>query len=146
MPWGLGRISISHPCVLRLETTRTTGKNDLKGQVLPDMSYCISDTMSISPRYTNNWCNRLVGDCFLPPEKRVTRSVLHYLEHSQDAKRAWKSVDGQANRLFRLFGVRSAAAFRSARTGDICGQLISWIGWGTPQNARFTGLSAISTL
>lgn len=29
-------------------------------------------------RYTNNWCNRLVADCHLPPEDRVTRSTLHY--------------------------------------------------------------------
>ena len=28
--------------------------------------------------YTNNWHNRLVGDCFLPPEQRVTRSQVHY--------------------------------------------------------------------
>ena len=28
--------------------------------------------------YTNNWHNRLVGDCALPPEARVTRSVLRY--------------------------------------------------------------------
>ena len=29
-------------------------------------------------RYTNNWYNRLVGDCFLKPEDRVTRSTLRY--------------------------------------------------------------------
>ena len=28
--------------------------------------------------YTNNWHNRLVGDCALPPEARVTRSTVHY--------------------------------------------------------------------
>ena len=28
--------------------------------------------------YTNNWHNRLVGDCSRPPEARVTRSVLRY--------------------------------------------------------------------
>ena len=32
----------------------------------------------IEIRYTNNWCNRLVGDCFLPAENRVTRSTVHY--------------------------------------------------------------------
>ena len=32
----------------------------------------------IEIRYTNNWYNRLVGDCFLPAEKRVTRSTVHY--------------------------------------------------------------------
>lgn len=29
-------------------------------------------------RYTNNWYNRLVGDCFLDESNRVTRSTLHY--------------------------------------------------------------------
>ena len=29
-------------------------------------------------RYTNNWHNRLVGDCTLPVEKRVTQSNVHY--------------------------------------------------------------------
>lgn len=28
--------------------------------------------------YVNNWHNRLVGDCALPPEKRVTRSTVRY--------------------------------------------------------------------
>ena len=32
----------------------------------------------IEIRYTNNWYNRLVGDCFLPAENRVTRSTVHY--------------------------------------------------------------------
>ena len=32
----------------------------------------------IEIRYTNNWYNRLVGDCFLPAEDRVTRSTLRY--------------------------------------------------------------------
>ena len=31
----------------------------------------------IEIRYTNNWYNRLVGDCFLPAENRVTRSTVH---------------------------------------------------------------------
>ena len=34
-------------------------------------------------RYTNNWFNRLVGDCFLGPEERVTRSTLRYWRHSR---------------------------------------------------------------
>ncbi len=29
-------------------------------------------------RVANNWHNRLIGDCFLPAEKRVTRSTLRY--------------------------------------------------------------------
>lgn len=32
----------------------------------------------IEIRYTNNWYNRLVGDCFLPAENRVTCSSVHY--------------------------------------------------------------------
>ena len=32
----------------------------------------------IEIRYTNNWYNRLVGDCFLKPEERVTRSTVRY--------------------------------------------------------------------
>ena len=32
----------------------------------------------IEIRYTNNWFNRLVGDCFLKPEERVTRSTVRY--------------------------------------------------------------------
>ena len=32
----------------------------------------------IEIRYTNNWYNRLVGDCFLPAENRVTCSTVHY--------------------------------------------------------------------
>ena len=37
----------------------------------------------IEIRYTNNWYNRLVGDCFLSPEERVTRSTLRYWRHSR---------------------------------------------------------------
>ena len=33
---------------------------------------------SIEIRYTNNWYNRLVGDCFLPESDRVTKSNLRY--------------------------------------------------------------------
>ena len=36
----------------------------------------------IEIRYTNNWYNRLVGDCFLPQEGRITHSLFHY----------WKAV------------------------------------------------------
>lgn len=32
----------------------------------------------IEIKYVNNWYNRLVGDCFLDPEDRVTRSCLQY--------------------------------------------------------------------
>ena len=32
----------------------------------------------IEIRYTNNWANRLVGDCFLEPKDRVTVSTMKY--------------------------------------------------------------------
>ena len=47
----------------------------------------------IEIRYTNNWYNRLVGDCFLEPEDRVTRSTLQYWTKPRgypDAKRPWR--------------------------------------------------------
>ena len=46
----------------------------------------------IEIRYTNNWFNRLVGDCFLEPENRVTRSTLRYSakpREKSDPKRPW---------------------------------------------------------
>lgn len=46
----------------------------------------------IKIRYTNNWFNRLVGDCFLKPEERVTRSTLRYSAKPRaksDPKRPW---------------------------------------------------------
>ena len=47
----------------------------------------------IEIRYTNNWYNRLVGDCFLNPEGRVTRSTLHYWNVPRvknDPARPWR--------------------------------------------------------
>lgn len=41
----------------------------------------------IEIRYTNNWFNRLVGDSFLAPEDRVTRSNLRYWKRSRKWKR-----------------------------------------------------------
>jgi len=43
-------------------------------------------------RYTNNWYNRLVGDCFLSAENRVTRSTLRYWKkpREKDPVRPWK--------------------------------------------------------
>lgn len=41
----------------------------------------------IEIRYTNNWFNRLVGDCFLNPEERVTRTNLRYWKRSRKWKR-----------------------------------------------------------
>ena len=45
----------------------------------------------IEIRYVNNWYNRLLGDCFLPPERRVTKSVLRYWTEPRkaDPKRPW---------------------------------------------------------
>ena len=45
----------------------------------------------IEIRYVNNWYNRLLGDCFLPPEKRVTRSTLRYWNEprKKDPARPW---------------------------------------------------------
>ena len=44
-----------------------------------DVSSAVREGVNeIEIRYTNNWYNRLVGDCFLPAEKRVTCSTVHY--------------------------------------------------------------------
>ncbi len=49
-----------------------------------DVSHALREgDNEIEIRYTNNWYNRLVGDCFLKPEKRVTRSTLRYWRHAR---------------------------------------------------------------
>ena len=48
----------------------------------------------IEVRYVNNWYNRLLGDCFLPPERRVTKSVLRYWTEPRkgDPARPWATL------------------------------------------------------
>lgn len=44
-------------------------------------------------RYTNNWCNRMVGDCSLAATERVTRSLVRYCDfprEKKDPKKPWK--------------------------------------------------------
>ena len=49
-----------------------------------DVSTAIRDGENeIEIRYTNNWYNRLVGDCFREPGQRVTRSTLRYWSSSR---------------------------------------------------------------
>ena len=43
----------------------------------------------IEIRYTNNWANRLVGDCFLEPADRVTASNMRYSREPRTGK-GWK--------------------------------------------------------
>jgi hypothetical protein len=44
-----------------------------------DISSAVRDGANdIEIRYTNNWANRLVGDCFLEPADRVTASNMRY--------------------------------------------------------------------
>ena len=49
---------------------------------------------TIVVRVTNNWYNRLLGDCFLPEKERVTRSTIRYWNvkrERNDPKRPWKT-------------------------------------------------------
>lgn len=40
-------------------------------------------------KYVNNWRNRLIGDCLLPPEKRVTQSTVHYWTKPRAGNLIW---------------------------------------------------------
>ena len=45
-------------------------------------------------RVTNTWRNRLIGDCLLPPERRVTRSCLEYKQAPHNnARGEWGFAD-----------------------------------------------------
>ena len=45
---------------------------------------------SLEIRYVNNWQNRLIADCMLPPEKRVTKSTIHYWDKPRKGNLVWK--------------------------------------------------------
>ena len=59
-----------------------------------DVSAAIREGVNtLEIRYINNWYNRMVGDCFLAPEKRVTQSVVRYWNiprTAKDPKRPWE--------------------------------------------------------
>ena len=55
-----------------------------------DISSAVRDGVNdIEIRYTNNWANRLVGDCFLEPADRVTASNMRYSREPRTGK-GWK--------------------------------------------------------
>ena len=60
-----------------------------------NISAAVKDgTNELEIRYINNWYNRLVGDCALPENERVTKSNLHYWTKPRlpkDPKKPWKS-------------------------------------------------------
>ena len=45
---------------------------------------------SVEIWYVTNWQNRLIGDCLLPPEKRVTKSTIHYWEKPRKGNLVWR--------------------------------------------------------
>ena len=58
-----------------------------------DISAAVRDGENeIEIRYTNNWYNRLVGDCFLDAKDRVTQSTLRYWDvpRQRNAERPWE--------------------------------------------------------
>ncbi len=44
----------------------------------------------IQIRFTNTWANRLIGDCFLPEEERVTVSGIRYHKRAREGKTFWQ--------------------------------------------------------
>ena len=44
----------------------------------------------IELRYVNNWQNRRIADSMLPPEKRVTKSTIHYWGKPRKGNLLWK--------------------------------------------------------
>jgi len=59
-----------------------------------DISSAVVDgPNALEIRYTNNWYNRLVGDCALPEAERVTKSVVRYWNVPRtypDPKQPWR--------------------------------------------------------
>ena len=73
--------------------------------------------------YTNNWFNRLVGDCFLEPANRVTRSNLRYWHHS----RKWESEplpDSADVRIYRRMRCSGPSADDPLQSSGILGPVV----------------------
>jgi len=73
--------------------------------------------------YTNNWYNRLVGDCFLEPANRVTRSNLRYWHHS----RKWESEplpDSADVRIYRRMRCSGPSADDPLQSSGILGPVV----------------------
>ena len=70
-----------------------------------------------------NWYNRLVGDCFLEPANRVTRSNLRYWHHS----RKWESEplpDSADVRIYRRMRCSGPSADDPLQSSGILGPVV----------------------
>ena len=81
--WGTGKCTISlGELPTGLAHVFVNGKDSGVAWCAPwevDVSSAMRDGENdIEIRYTNNWANRLVGDCFLEPADRVTASNMRY--------------------------------------------------------------------
>ena len=77
----------------------------------------------IEIRYKNNWFNRLVGDCFLEPEDRVTRSNFRYWSHS----RKWGSeplTDSADERHYRRMRCSGPSADDTLQPSGLIGPVV----------------------